>query len=118
MTTKKHKPKFSPGPWSLGRDDNGDTVILDASGGVVLGLHWSNPEDASLVMGDDDAGLFAASRDLYDAAREALDMLGRLRRRNWPDLTVGGGPCPGEAWSIEVEKRLRAALEKAEGRDP
>jgi hypothetical protein len=84
----------TPGPWTVGRDSEGDWQI-----------HKPDPDGnpIAIVRGEDDARLVAAAPDLYEAVNDAMEY-----------LEEQVGDCEPDCHCII--HALRAAIAKVEGK--
>ena len=102
--------KFTPGPWRASLDDFGDYAIQPA--GQELAVAAVVNGDARGLLGEAsehaaNAHLIAAAPEMYEAL-QAIDWSAVLLWRDRGDEVV----------SEEAIKAVRAALAKAEGRQP
>jgi len=103
-------PKFTPGPWRLGRLSDGRVVMADgADGEMVRVADCRAPEQHEAATEQANAALIAAAPDLYAALAEILDC-------PWVPDTAADHPKVGQ-FSVAVPRveKARAALKKARG---
>jgi hypothetical protein len=106
-----NEPKHTPGPWQVREDSkelswDPDKVMVDASGQEMLAFYRHDPSDRISLLAAD-WKIIAAAPEMLEALKELLP----LAEDFYYDVNHGDE-------YVEQFVKARAAIAKAEGREP